>query len=207
MFDLSGEIWAPEVKSEAHNDGIPRPNSFKKNRQDRKKGRLKRNREKALSLKNTNHIKRGSETGYVGPTKETLAKLTEDPLSIFRKRNILNDEEVWAFQRIRRTIQVITNGTEVRTSRFNDVSVQTSRFDHHFETDYEINLKNHYTHWIDRMTAEYLQAGPVLDIIIDELSLSAVDRKWGKRKGWAKTHLKSSLGLYGLFSPSINRHK
>ncbi len=207
MFDLYGPLWAPEVKCAVHKEVIAPPNSFKKNRKDRKKGRLKRSREKALSLKKINPINRGDEKIYMGTTKETLAKLTDDPLNIFRKRNILNDEEIWAFQRIRRAIQIITNGTEVRTSRFNDVSVQTSRFDHQFESDYEINLKDHYNHWIDRMTAEYLQAGPVLDVIIDEMSLAAVDRKWGKRKGWAKIHLKSSLGLYGLFSHQRNRHR
>ena len=207
MFDPYGPLSAPEVKSKTHTRGAAPPISFKKKRQDRKKSRLKRNKERALSLTKTSHVNREADTGYVGPTKETLAKLTEDPLVVFRKKNILNDEEIWAFKRIRRAIQIITNGTEVRTSRFNAVSVQVSRFDHHSESDYEINIKDHYNHWIDRMTAKCLQAGPVLDIIIDELSLSAIDRKWGKRKGWAKTHLKSSLRLYGLFSAPNNRHK
>ncbi|MCK5423750.1 MAG: hypothetical protein KAI89_00150 [Emcibacter sp.] len=205
MFEDLNETFASEVKSTDQNGGIKTGSSFKKSRKARKKNRLKRALEKSRILKNSILKNSPQERLSVGPTKETIAKLKQDPLVRFRKSNILNDEQIWAFQRIRRAVQIITAGTQVRTSRFNDVVVQSSRHDCQPETEFEISLKDHYSDWIDRMTAAKRQAGPVLDIIIDEMSLSAVDRKWGKRKGWAKDHLQASLDLFRVFSSSPNR--
>jgi len=56
--------------------------------------------------------------------------------------------------------------------------------------------KWNYIYWVDRMIEEDLKIGPVLDIICDQMNLSAVDRKWRHRKGWAKKHLLSALDLY-----------
>ncbi len=130
-----------------------------------------------------------------------------DPLIRFKRDDILNDQQIWSFTRIRRAIQIITDGTQARTSRYSDVVVQTSQGKFSPEADFDIKIKEYYSNWVDRMNMERLQVGPVLDIIIDELSLSAVDRKWGKRKGWAKGHLQSSLGLYGVFFGQVNRYK
>ncbi|VAX07336.1 hypothetical protein MNBD_ALPHA03-1859 [hydrothermal vent metagenome] len=181
--------------------------SFKKNRIARRKGRRKRQAEKLLSLPAAGGNGDVPQTSYVGPTPETKRKLRPDPLMLFGKKNILNSEQIWAFQRIRRAIKIITDGTGVRTSHFTGAPVQTSRFMAESESEYEIKIKDHYCDWMDRMTAERLQAGSILDIIIDEMSLSAVDRKWGKRKGWAKEHLQASLTLYSGFSHLINRIK
>ncbi len=181
--------------------------SFKKNRIARRKGRRKRQAEKLLSLPSAGGNGGVPQTSYVGPTPETKGKLRPDPLVLFDKKNILNSEQIWAFQRIRRAIKIITDGTGIRTSHFTDAAVQTSRFVPESESEYEIKIKNHYCDWMDRMTEERLQAGPILDIIIDEMSLSAVDRKWGRRKGWAKGHLQVSLTLYSGFSHLINRVK
>lgn len=146
------------------------------------------------------------EKPTIGPTRETLAKLQPDPLVRFRKNDIINDQQLWAFKRIRRAVQVITDGTRMRVSHYTDVPVQTSRYDSQVECEFEIKIKDHYSQWVDRMTTARLPVGPVLDVIIDELSLSAVDRKWGRRKGWAKIHLQTSLDLYSIFSPPINRN-
>ncbi len=146
------------------------------------------------------------ERGSVGPTAETAAKLTPDPLVIFRKRNILSDAQIWAFQRIRRAIQLITDGAQVRVSRFSDVIVQSSRFGDNAEADDQIRIQDHYHRWIDRMTAAGMAVGPVLDIILEEMSLAAVDRKRGRRKGWAKGHLQAALDLYDPLARPRNRH-
>lgn len=207
MFDDFNETFVSEVKCDDSNTGVGKVNSFKNIRKIRKKTRLKRKLEKSLDIKNKNQRGVHRENPTVGPTIETAAKLKQDPLVRFKAQNILDDEQIWAFQRIRRAVQIITDGTQVRTSRFNAVVVQTSRLGGQNESDFEIRIKDHYSSWIDRMTSERLQAGPVLDIVIDEMSLNAVDRKWGKRKGWAKTHLQASLDLFMAFSPSVNRDK
>lgn len=181
--------------------------SFKKMRIARKKARQKRNVERMLSLPVAGKNTGVPQTSYIAPTPETKRKLMADPLVLFDKKNILNSEQIWAFQRIRRAIKIITDGTGVRTSHFTGAPVQTSRFIAESESEYEIKIKDHYCDWMDRMTAERLQAGPILDIIIDEMSLSAVDRKWGKRKGWTKGHLQASLTLYSGFSHLVNRIK
>jgi len=181
--------------------------SFKNKRIARKKARQKRNIERMLSLPASGYNTGVPQTSYIGPTPETKGKLRPDPLMLFGKKNILNSQQIWDFQRIRRAIKIITDGTGVRTSHFTGAPVQTSRFIPESESEYEIKIKNHYCDWMDRMTEDRRQAGPVLDIIIDEMSLSAVDRKWGKRKGWAKGHLQASLTLYSGFSHLVNRIK
>lgn len=185
---------------------MPQVNSFKAMRKSRRKGRLKRQLEKALIYKKTSLQKAIMERPTVGPTRETLAKLQPDPLVRFRKMDILNDQQIWAFKRIRCAVQIITDGTRMRVSSCSDVTVQASHYDRETESEFEIRIKEHYSHWIDRMMTARLPAGPVLDVIIDELSLSGVDRKWGRRKGWAKDHLQASLDLYSAFSSSSNRN-
>ena len=201
MFDRSNKICVPDLVSVIPENSVK---SFKKIRQARKKNRLERHLKKAQLLRQK---KSGQAAPSRGPTPETRAKLTPDPLVQFKKKNILDDEQIWAFQRIRRAIQIITDGTQVRISRFNGVAVQTSRFHSQTESEFDIKITDHYTNWVDRMARENLQVGPVLDIIIDEMSLRAVDRKRGRRKGWAKGHLQASLTLYRNFSPSSNRGK
>jgi len=205
MFDNVNEIPARQVKYDGEKE--KRGISFKKIRTARKKNRLKRNLEKSLSLKSSRLATAVSAKPFPGPTEETRAKLTPDPLALLARKNILNDQQIWAFKRIRHAVKVITDGTQVRISRFSAAAVQSSRFCPRTESEYEIRIKEYYTNWIDRMTGARLQAGPVLDIILDEMSLNAVDRKWGKRKGWAKGHLQASLELYGAFSRSYNRNE
>ncbi len=181
--------------------------SLRQKRIARKKARADRHRKvlrnKSLSRADISRQKRADRQEQSGPTAETRARLTPDPLWLFKKKNILNSAQIWAFQRIRRAINIITEGSRVRICRFNDVVVDQcySGSRNQDESAYEIRLKDHYSHWIDRMTAARYQAGPVLDIIIEEMSLSAVDRKWGKRKGWAKGRLQAALDLYQAFSP------
>lgn len=206
MFDCSYEDAPSPAKPDHNNTGAAPINSFKNIRKTRKKNRLKRRLEKSHVTGKTGPQKARQGKSFVGPTKETLAKLQPDPLMRFRKQNILNHEQIWAFQHIRRAVRIITDGTQMRVSCYSNIMVQTSRFDRNSESDHEIRIKDHYSRWIDRMTGAQLQAGPVLDIIIDELSLTATDRKWGKRKGWAKSHLQASLNLYRAFSPSHNRN-
>ncbi len=207
MINYLIETSAPEVKCRGAINPEEQTLSFKKTRKARKKNRLKLKLEKALDGKQEGRCEGGRPPAPIGPTKETAAKLIQDPLIRFRKQNILEDSQILAFQRIRCAVRLITDGTQVRVSCFKDVVVQTSRLSGQNESDFEIRIKEQYTNWIDRMTLARLQAGPVLDIILDEMSLSAVDRKWGKRKGWAKGHLRASLDQYGGFSPAINRVK
>ncbi|PHZ86466.1 hypothetical protein [Paremcibacter congregatus] len=179
--------------------------SFRKIRKARRLGRLQNRRDKALRP-----VRPGqgpAEPGSVGPTPETRAKLTPDPLLVMERRNILNDRQLWAFRCLRRALQMITAGTQVRISRLADVVVQTSRCADTGERDHEIQLKESYSDWVDRMTADRLPVGPILDIILDELSFSAVDRKWARRKGWAKSHLQAGLNLYGATYGRVNRHE
>lgn len=189
----------------------PQKPSLKQIRLRRKKNRAKPERGRSLDLKGSGHFRQERETGNRGPTKETLAKLTEDPLVRFRKKNILNDPQIWAFERIRLAIRIITRGTAMRISQINSVIVQTSRMGGcagpEGETDFEIRIVSRYCDWVDQMTTARLAIGPVLDIIIDETSLNETDRKWGRRKGWAKEHLQAALDLYGVFLHSTDRGK
>jgi len=207
MVDYLNETFMVHVMNDDGRAGREGPSSFKNIRKTRKKHRLRRHLEKSLSLKKINSRKSLEEKPAPGPTKETIAKLTQDPLIRFKNNNILNDEQIWAFRRIRRAVQVITDGTQVRTSRFNDVVVQTGRYGSQTESEYEVRIKDYYSRWIDRMTSARRQVGPVLDIIIDEMSLTAVDRKWGRRKGWAKSQIQASLDMYEACFSSDDRGK
>lgn len=188
------------------NKGERKNKSFKKARQMRRKSRIFRGRDKSLILKRHQPLALSGSMHAIGPTLETQAKLTPDPLVIFRRKNILSDQQIWAFQRIRKAVQIITDGVQMRVSRFNDVVVQTCQFGTSPEPDYEIRLQDQYHQWIELMTVSRLAAGPVLDIILEDMSLSKVDQKWGRRKGWAKQHLQRSLDLYGTSLSSIDRN-
>lgn len=204
MFELESG------NSDGHREsgmGAGQAESFKKIRLSRRKGRRELRRRKLNIIKGVKQNSVPMERIYEGPTAETLAKLTPDPLMRFKKQNILNDQQIWAFRRIRRAVQIITDGTQMRLSRITGVVVQTSRVEGGAESDYEIRLKDHYCAWADQMMPAGLTLGPVLDVIIDELSLSAVDRKRGKRKGWAKTTLQAALDLYSNLPRSVDRDK
>jgi len=209
MFNQPNKIQAGEITGGKGKKASGKVNSFKNIRKARRKIRVSRSLEKPDATGNKKLTRRRPKDMSPGPTAQTLAKLTPDPLICFRNKNILNDQQIWAFKRIRRAVHIITSGAHLRVSCFSDVAVQTSRFPGQelTESDFEITLKNHYSHWIDRMTQARQQAGPVLDIIIDEMSLNAVDRKWGKRKGWAKDRIQQALDLYSAFLPSANRDK
>lgn len=196
MLNHINEVRVLEVKGDVVNPPLNEGLSFKKKRKVRRITRLKIHLEKSLTLKKENHIPSLRESPSTGPTKETKAKLTLDPLLILRRYNILNNQQIWVFKEIRRAVMIITDGTQVRISRYDDVMVQTSRHGQQPEADFEIKIKEKYNDWIDQMTKERRPVGPILDIIIDELSLSAIDRKWGKRKGWAKGYLQVALDLY-----------
>ncbi|MCF8475060.1 MAG: hypothetical protein K9G26_10210 [Emcibacter sp.] len=207
MLGRRPELRVLEIKSDIINSHQKEGSSFKSKRKARKICRQQNHLKKLINVKNSRSIRGREAELYSGPTAETLAKLMPDPLIKFRRNDILNDQQIWSFTRIRRAIQIITDGTQTRTSRYGDVVVQTSHGKFSPEADFDIKIKEYYSNWVDRMNMERLQVGPVLDIIIDELSLSAVDRKWGKRKGWAKRHLQSSLELYGVFFDQVNRYK
>lgn len=101
-----------------------------------------------------------------------------------------------AARKIRRAFELITGGAAIRLTSYSDVIVQTSRCGDNYESDQEIMLTRRYADWVDDMTAEKLPVGPVFDVVIEEMSLAAVDRKWCRRKGWAGGHLKRALELY-----------
>jgi len=172
--------------------------SFKKARITRRRTK----REKLLSLKTAETpIKQRTLSSKkfmpaVGPTVQTARKLTNDPLKVLEDRGVFDADKIWAAFRIRRAFQLITDGVGARTTHLNDVVVQTSRSVGESEPDFEIRLKQHYTDWIDEMDRQKLQIGPVFDLVIDERSLSRIDRKWQKRKGWSKQHLCAALDLY-----------
>lgn len=108
----------------------------------------------------------------------------------------LSKDHMAAAQKIRRAFELITAGANIRLTGYSEVIVQTSRRCDHYESDHEVMLKGRYTDWVDDMTAARLAVGPIFDIVIEEMSLSSVDRKWRRRKGWACTHLKEALALY-----------
>ncbi|WP_321394626.1 hypothetical protein [Emcibacter sp.] len=134
--------------------------------------------------------------GAVGPTQQTARKLKPDPLGSYQEKGTLSSKQVWAAHAIRKAYRLITEGAGVRITQFTDVMVQNSRRPGLSESEGEILLKDRYSDWVDRMTAERLMVGPIFDMIVEEASLAATDRKWHRRKGWARSHLQQSLDLY-----------
>ncbi|MFC7048443.1 hypothetical protein [Emcibacter nanhaiensis] len=181
-----------EYKS-AGDDPAP---SFRRARQTRRRKRAEKLMQKALEPKGPRIRIIPAEPGSVGPTPETAGKLAQDPLKSYETRGILSSRQVWAAHAIRRAYRLITEGIGPRVTSFADVMVQNSRRTNLRESDWEVDLKERYADWVDRMTAEKLMVGPVFDMVVEETSLAAIDRKWRRRKGWAKTHLQQSLDLY-----------
>ena len=66
-----------------------------------------------------------------------------------------------------------------------------------------------YYDWVVAMKREGLPAGPVLDVIIDGVPLTTIDKRRVKRKGWTREKLKKALDLYiaaeELNTPEVNR--
>ena len=136
MINYLIETSAPEVKCRGAINPEEQTLSFKKTRKARKKNRFKLKLEKALDGKQEGRCEGGRPPAPIGPTKETAAKLIQDPLIRFLKQNILEDSQILAFQRIRCAVRLITDGTQVRVSCFKDVVVQTSRLSGQNESDF-----------------------------------------------------------------------
>ena len=170
--------------------------SFRRARQTRRRKRVEKLMAQALEPKGPRIRIIPPEPGSIGPTAETARKLKADPLKSFEDRGILTSRQIWAAHAIRRAYRLITDGTGPRVTSFADVMVQNSRRTNLQESDWEVDLKDRYADWVDRMTAEKLMVGPIFDLVVEEASLAATDRKWRRRKGWAKGHLQQSLDLY-----------
>ncbi|WP_417316941.1 hypothetical protein [Emcibacter sp.] len=170
--------------------------SFRQARRTRRRKRAEKLLTAALEPKGPRIRVIPPEAGSVGPTVQTARKLTPDPLKSYEERGILGSRQLWAAHSIRQAYRLITEGTGPRVTSFTEVMVQNSRRSNLGESEREVLLKDRYTDWVDRMTEEKLMVGPVLDLVVEEASLAGIDRKWRRRKGWAKGHLQQSLDLY-----------
>lgn len=73
---------------------------------------------------------------------------------------------------------------------------------------HEAWLNRRFVLWAQAMKAEALSIGAVVEVCVDNRSLSACDRLYGRRHGWARWQLDRGLALYcdlhGLW-PRIRR--
>ncbi len=57
--------------------------------------------------------------------------------------------------------------------------------------------------WIDCLSAMRLPAGPVLDVVLQSRGLNEIDRRWRRRKGWARGIIRTALDQYpDVFAPA-----
>ncbi|RME64097.1 MAG: hypothetical protein D6782_08910 [Alphaproteobacteria bacterium] len=57
--------------------------------------------------------------------------------------------------------------------------------------------------WVATLSDIGLPAGPVLDVVLDSRSLAEIDRRWRRRKGWARKVIAMALAEYpDVFAPA-----
>lgn len=185
-----------EVKSRDGGGQEDTAPSFRRARRTRRRKRAENLLNKSMDRSGPRIRKIDFDAPAAGPTEETVRKLTPDPLKYYEEKKILTVHQVRAAHAIRRAYQLITLDTGPRVSTFEQfISRRTPTGPAH-ETDHEIHLKDRYAGWVDRMSDERLMVGPVLDMVVEEMSLAATDRKWRHRKGWARDHLREALDIY-----------
>lgn len=63
-----------------------------------------------------------------------------------------------------------------------------------------------FTQWIGSLSAMNVPAGPALDVVLLSCSLIEIDRRWRRRKGWARKMVRLALAEYPdvfLTAPAI----
>ena len=171
--------------------------------------KIKNNRKHALlSLENTPYRERvgiplnsqksatskASLVSEIGVVKTKYRAI--DIVLTYCNKGIINQDQLHSAYKIRRAFRLITEGIQMRVTQYKDPVFQVQNSEPFNENTHDILIQELYTDWVDKMTVLKHPVGPILDIIIDEDSLSAVCKKWKKRNGWAKLFLQSSLDIY-----------
>ncbi|MFZ5609868.1 MAG: hypothetical protein ACOY99_09680 [Pseudomonadota bacterium] len=55
-----------------------------------------------------------------------------------------------------------------------------------------------YCRWVDDLSVRAIPAGPALDLILERHPLTMIDKRWRKRKGWARVMVATALARYPL---------
>lgn len=118
------------------------------------------------------------------------------PISRLAKSGALNAEQVWAAIAIEDAIiSILTNNIR---SGFIAERPKGRGLLNSFENMFleSCTSRQAYYAWIAAMKSKRLPAGPVLDVIVDGIPLTVIDKRWRKRKGWARVKLTQALDLY-----------
>lgn len=135
----------------------------------------------------------GARLRLCKPTSQTSAKLQPDPLWTLSRRGVLTQEQIQAAWDIRQAFEVITVPVRLRKAALEKIDCGAKEY---VETSQVLRLLKRYNDWIDELTRYRLQAGPVLDVVVESISCREVDRRRGVRKGATRALLIEALNLY-----------
>lgn len=137
----------------------------------------------------------------------SLSHRVSKPLSRLCRTGALDAEDLRAALGIEAAVvSILTHGVRSGLAAGERVDCAGGEgFEERFADTFE--ARRIYATWLDYMKQNGMPAGPVLDIVIEGKALSAVDRDWCRRKGWALSHLRRALGLYRTLSLRAERRK
>lgn len=140
-----------------------------------------------------------------GPTPETIRKLRPDPFRLLYTRvhldpNAYLNALMWdAGLEIRRAHALITAPValrgrdyerEVRRAPWEAADARASALARNER------LVRRYTGWRRDAERKGVAASPVIDLVVDGVPCGDLDRRYGKRRGWAVEQVRKGLRLY-----------
>jgi hypothetical protein len=121
---------------------------------------------------------------------------SKDIVLMYCIKGIITRDQLHSSYKIRRAFRLITEGTQMRVTQYKDPLFKQNSSLEYDDNPHDILMQDLYADWADEMTVQKYPVGAILDILIDEMSLSSVCKKWRKRNGWAKDIFQKSLDIY-----------
>ncbi len=121
--------------------------------------------------------------GNIGPTRQTVERLTPDPIWRLVRRKTITRTQHDAALDIRKAFKLLTRGIGVKSAALDRVDNGGNVIN---DTDECVGLQIRYTHWRREMISRGWSAGNVFDIVVEGLSLADAarlhKRDWRKEK-------------------------
>ncbi len=150
------------------------------------------NRKSALKRKFTIVVDDGDR---VKPTPQTVERLTPDPIARLVAEGKLSTDDERAALAIAAAIRIVASPLYTRSSR-PDLARGSRTTASGAAADWAVECELRYLAWAEDMHDLRHPIGPVLDFVLDGVSLRALEKKWRRRHGTLLPQIKDALALY-----------
>lgn len=136
------------------------------------------------------------EQGYA-PTPETVRKRRADVLIVLFRREVIDAQQLDAAVQIRAGVEALTSDVRMRTAERQHAGRPPRRMTApSILRSLDLPVVRGYLAWADAMQAKRMAIGPVLDVVVDGLSLRDVQARRGISRDGLADALPKALDLY-----------